>query len=109
MLTSSIFKQRVALPGTGSDYCEINRVLAAAVVSKKFCALLLSDPAQAVAQGYAGEQFILSDAEYDLVLSAQGGSLQEFAQRMGEAISSRPVFTMQPVIPGNIDAPMPAF
>lgn len=109
MLTSPIFKQRVALRGNGSDFCEINRVLAAAVVSQKFCALLLNDPARAVAQGYAGEQFFLSDVEYDLVLSAKGCSLQEFAQRIGETISSRPVFTMQPANLGNIDTQMPAF
>jgi len=109
MLTSPIFKQRVALQRTDSDFYEINRVLAAAVVSQKFCALLLSDPARAVAQGYAGEQFILSDVEYDLVISAQGCSLQDFARRIGETISSRPVFTMQPAHPGSVDAQMPAF
>lgn len=109
MLTSPIFKQCVALHGSSSDFCEINRVLAAAVVSQKFCALLLSDPAHAVAQGYAGEQFFLSDAEYDLVLSAKGCSLQEFAQRIGETISSRPVFTMQPANLSNIDTQTPAF
>lgn len=109
MLTSLIFKQRVALRGNGSDFCEINRVLAAAVVSQKFCALLLSNPARAVEQGYAGQQFLLSDVEYDLVLSARGCSLQEFAQRIGETISSRPVFAAQPANPGSIDAQMPAF
>ncbi len=109
MLTSPIFKQHVALRGNGSDFCEINRVLAAAVVSQKFCALLLSDPARAVEQGYAGERFLLSDAEYNLVLSAQGCSLQEFAQRIGETSSSCPVFAMQPANPGNIEARMPAF
>lgn len=109
MLTSPNFKQRVALRGSGSDFCEINRVLAAAVVSQKFCALLLSDPARAVAQGYAGEQFSLSDAEYNLVISAQGCTLQEFAQRIGETISSHPVFMMRPANSSSIDSQMPAF
>lgn len=109
MLTSPILKQRVALRENGSDFCEINRVLAAAVVSQKFCALLLSNPARAVQQGYAGEKFILSDAEYNLVISAQGVSLQEFAQRIGDMISSHPVFAMQPVDVGGVDAQLPAF
>ncbi len=109
MLTSPILEQRVTLQKTDVDFCEINRVLAAAVVSKKFCALLLSDPARAVAQGYAGEQFALSDAEHDLLLSARGCSLQEIARRVGEANSCRPVFKMQPTIPGSIETQMPAF
>ncbi|GAB4486713.1 MAG: hypothetical protein Fur0016_16460 [Anaerolineales bacterium] len=109
MLTSPIFKQRVAFRANDSDFCEINRVLAAAVVSQKFCALLLSDPARAVAQGYAGEQFFLSDVEYDLALSARGCSLQEFAQQIGETLASRPVFAIQPANSGSIEAQMPAF
>lgn len=109
MLTSLILKQRVALQATHSEFCEINRVLAAAVVSQKFCALLLSDPARAIAQGYAGEEFLLSDAEYDLVLSARDCSLQEFARRIGETISSRAVFAMRPANPASIDNRMPAF
>lgn len=109
MLTSPIFKQRIARQGTTPEFYEINRVLAAAVVSQKFCALLLSDPSLAVAQGYAGEQFNLSDAEYELVLCAQGCTLQEFARRVGETISSRPIFAIQPAHSGSVDAPMPAF
>lgn len=109
MLTSPIFKQRVALNGSDSEFCEINRVLAAAVVSQKFCALLLSAPARAVAQGYAGEQFFLSDAEHDLVLSAQGLSLQEFARQISDKVSSRPVFAMRPTNFGSVDAQTPAF
>jgi hypothetical protein len=103
MLTSPIFKQRVALRKTGSDFSEINRLLAAAVVSQKFCALLLSDPARAVVQGYAGEQFFLSDEEYALVLTIQGSSLQEFASRLCEAIPARPVLAPQ-TIHQHIDA-----
>lgn len=103
MLTSPIYKKRVMVRQPGSDFNEINRVLAAAVVSQKFCALLLSDPARAVVQGYAGEQFLLSDEEYALVLTIQGSSLQEFASRLCETIPARPVLVPQ-TIPQHIDA-----
>jgi hypothetical protein len=91
MLTSQIFEQHISIRGKSTDLGEINRLLAAAVVSRKFCALLLSDPHQAIAQGYEGEQFFLSPDEYHLVLSAQGSTLQEFAKLLCEYIPERPV------------------
>jgi hypothetical protein len=84
LTTSQTFEQRVAPRRTGSDFSEINRLLAAAVVSRQFCALLLSDPARAIAQGFAGEQFFLSPDEYNFILYAQRSSLQEFARQLCE-------------------------
>jgi len=93
MLTSQIFEQHVSIRSKSPDFGEINRLLAAAVVSRKFCALLLSDPEQAIAQGFAGERFFLSPEEYSLVLSAQGSSLQDFARQLCEYIPRQPVTT----------------
>jgi hypothetical protein len=93
MLTSQIFEQHVSIRSKSTDFGEINRLLAAAVVSRKFCALLLTDPHQAIAQGYAGEKFFLSPQEYDFVLSAQGSTLQEFARQLCDYIPSQPVTT----------------
>ena len=70
MLTSQTLDQKVLLRSTSPDFSEINRLLAAAVVSRKFCALLLSEPARAIAQGFAGERFLLSTDEYSLLLSS---------------------------------------
>jgi hypothetical protein len=93
MLTSQTFKQHVSLRNTSVDFSEINRLLAAAVVSRKFCALLLSDPALAITQGYAGERFSLSADEYNLVLSVRGSSLQEFATQLCEYNPRQPILT----------------
>ncbi|RPH62232.1 MAG: hypothetical protein EHM81_02650 [Chloroflexi bacterium] len=105
MLTSSqIIEQRVAPRSIRSDFSEINRLLAAAVVSRKFCALLLSDPARAIAQGYAGEQFFLSADEYNLVLFAERSSLQEFARQLCEYAPGQPRH-IQPVLSPDYSTP----
>ena len=57
----------------------INRLLAAAVVNSSFRDLLLSDPEQALAQGYGGESFTLSPQKRKMVLSIQADNLQDFA------------------------------
>ncbi len=91
MLTSQALEQHVAVSHIAPNFCEINRVLAAAVVSRKFCALLLSDPAKAIAQGFAGEKFHLSPDEYNLILSAQRSSLAELAMQLSELANGQPV------------------
>lgn len=42
---------------------EINRLLTAAVVNRRFCRLLLTNPLAALAQGYRGEAFRLNPEE----------------------------------------------
>ena len=82
MLTARVAKQSVAIRDGCLDFSEINRVLAAAVVSQQFCTMLLKDPARAITQGFAGEQFSLSAEEFNLILSIQSSSLQEFAHQL---------------------------
>ena len=82
MLTHQLFEQQVTVHNGHEEHSDINRLLAAAVVSHQFCNLLLSDPARAISTGYAGEHFSLSADEYDLVLSTHASSLPEFAQQL---------------------------
>ena len=70
-----------------SDSAEINRLLAAAVVSTKFCNLLLTNPARALEEGFAGERFNLSDEEQDFILALHVASLKEFAAQLCEHLS----------------------
>ena len=63
------------------EHSELSRLLAAAVVSRQFCNMLLTDPAAAIQNGFAGEHFSLSADEYEIVLSARGSTLPELAQR----------------------------
>jgi len=67
----------------------VNRLLAAALISKQFCNLLLKDPARALQQGFAGEHFMLSNDEQNFILSLRAGSLQEFVADVCEHLSTR--------------------
>jgi hypothetical protein len=60
----------------------INKLLAAAVVNKKFCDLLLTDPKAALRNGYNGESFQLREEDQRLVLSIQADSLADFAAHL---------------------------
>jgi hypothetical protein len=98
MLTNQLFDQHVKIGKAHRDCNEINRLLAAAVVSRQFCNLLLSDPSRAIKQGYAGENFSLTADEYDLVLSCNAASLPEFARQLckhlpGQTSVAKPVFS----------------
>ena len=61
----------------------IGRLVAAAVVDRKLCQLLLTDVSAALAKGYNNQPFELSDAEMDLVMSVKSpASLADFAQQV---------------------------
>jgi hypothetical protein len=72
------------------DHLEICRLLAAAIVNRAFCQLLLEEPFQALQQGYQGETFLLSSEESDLILSIQAASLTEFASALVLTLGERP-------------------
>ncbi len=60
--------------------------MSAAVVSPRFCRLLLSDPVSALAAGYNGERFQLTPEEVRLVCSIRTTSLRGFAAQLVERI-----------------------
>ncbi len=64
------------------DIHELSRLLTAATVSNKFRHLLLTNPEQALANGYNGEVFHLDAQDLDRILSIQALSLHEFAQQL---------------------------
>jgi hypothetical protein len=64
---------------------DLNRLVNAAVVSKKFCDLLLTDPAVALITGYNGESFHLTDKDRELVLSIRATSLADFALKLTQS------------------------
>lgn len=72
--------------GTQLDYSarndELNRLLSAAVVSKSFRSMLLSSPELALANGYQGEAFNLSDADRSWLFSIKASSLSDLAANM---------------------------
>lgn len=64
------------------DRREVSRLLTAAVVNKRFCKLLLSNPASALASGYNGESFSLEREKKDFIVSIQAKSLADFAKQL---------------------------
>lgn len=67
---------------TLSQSKEINRLLTAAVVNRKFCSLLLADPLQAVTSGYNGETFKLTPEEVQQIRSIQASTLRDFVLQL---------------------------
>ena len=54
----------------------------AAIISREFRDLLLSDPATALATGCNGESFCLTPEEEQLVFSIRASSLTDFAVQL---------------------------
>jgi hypothetical protein len=63
---------------------EINRLLAAAIVSKNFCSMLIEDPIRAIDVGYLGEAFMLSVQEREMLGQIRAETLQDFAVQLME-------------------------
>lgn len=61
---------------------EISRLMAAAVVDRKFRQLLLRDPVRALEKGYRGKSFSFSKSERDLICSVRADSLAELAEEL---------------------------
>jgi len=61
---------------------DMNRLLTAAVVSHKFCNLLLNDPLDAIAKGYNGETFELTAEEVQLLHAIKASSLRDFVKQL---------------------------
>ena len=61
---------------------ELSRLISAAVVSKEFCSLLLTNAESALISGYNGESFRLATEDHELVLKVQATSLSDFALQL---------------------------
>ncbi|MBE3068157.1 MAG: hypothetical protein IMZ73_12155 [Chloroflexi bacterium] len=87
MITTKELQRPVSMMVSPSleDNHELSRMLAAAVVSPKFCDLLLVDPKRAIENGYQGETFLLSDAARYLLLFIHADSLAELARQICQA------------------------
>jgi hypothetical protein len=61
---------------------ELSRLMNAAIISREFRELLLTDPAAALATGCNGESFCLTPEEERLVFSIRASSLTDFAVQL---------------------------
>ncbi|HNB50640.1 MAG TPA: hypothetical protein PK530_01785 [Anaerolineales bacterium] len=64
---------------------DLNRLIAAAVIDREFCALLLTNPLRAIGEGYYGEYFQFSPEAKARIGTIEASSLSEFAQKLVES------------------------
>ena len=64
----------------------LHRLFAAAVVSGQFRETLLKTPEEALANGYLGQPFALSDREASIIKSIRAEDLADFDQQVNQAL-----------------------
>ncbi|MEW5828776.1 MAG: hypothetical protein AB1846_07785 [Chloroflexota bacterium] len=67
----------------------INRLLAAAAISPRFCAGLLADPEHTLQAGFGGEYFPLSQPMMNLLGTIRAKTLSEFVYSLDEKLSHK--------------------
>jgi hypothetical protein len=81
-------KPTLGIRRTQSGRTGLHRLFAAAVVSGQFRETLLSKPEEALAKGYLGQAFSLTDRESTIIKSVRAESLAEFAQQVNHALQT---------------------
>ena len=66
----------------------LNRLFAAAVVSDQFRKTLLRAPEEALANGYLGQTFPLTDQEKKIIKTIRAENLSDFAQKVNQALKT---------------------
>jgi hypothetical protein len=66
----------------------LHRLFAAAVVNDQFRQTLLNKPEEALANGYLGQTFALTDQERSILESVRAETLTDFAQKVNRALKS---------------------
>ena len=69
-----------------ADRNGLHRLFAAAIVSNQFRATLLCEPERALAIGYLGQTFALTDQEKTIIQNVRAENLTDFAQKVNRAL-----------------------
>ncbi|HMB22434.1 MAG TPA: hypothetical protein VKP08_06385 [Anaerolineales bacterium] len=89
MLISDIYSsssqglRKSVMPRTG-----LHQLFAAAIVSDQFRATLLHEPEEALAKGYLGQVFALTDQEKKIIKTIRAENLTDFAQKVNQALKN---------------------
>jgi len=70
------------------NHKSLNQLVCAATVDRRFCDMLLRDPAGALTAGYLDHTFALTAEERDLVVGIRAHALEEFAEAVYHWIST---------------------
>jgi hypothetical protein len=89
MIATRIDNRPVSLTSRSisGENLELSRLMAAAVINPKFCALLLDNPELALDSGFRGETFLFTEEERDLILSIRADSLAELARQLARTFN----------------------
>ncbi|MEW6180866.1 MAG: hypothetical protein AB1522_13160 [Chloroflexota bacterium] len=90
-MTPSLFETRKSDYRDASE--EYGRILTAAVISAQFRQLLLSNPAKALAAGFGGEAFQLSNEDRSRLVAIRATSLADFASQLTGYTANRSIQT----------------
>jgi hypothetical protein len=86
MITSR-FTTKIPLKIDPQDqHAGLSSLFAAAVVSQGFREMLLQDPERALAQGYLGKGFGLSQADASLIVSLNAKTLADLARQVVQTL-----------------------
>jgi hypothetical protein len=66
----------------------LHRLFAAAIVNDQFRNTLLREPDKALANGYLGQTFALSDQEKKIIKAIRAETLTDFAQKVNQALKT---------------------
>jgi hypothetical protein len=66
----------------------LHRLFAAAIVSDQFRTTLLREPEKALANGYRGQVFPLTDQEKKIIQTIRAENLTDFAQKVNQALKN---------------------
>ncbi len=64
---------------------EFSRIISAAVINRRFCEMLLSNPEGAIRNGFSGESFDLKEDDRIKVSSIHANTLSEFAAQLSQS------------------------
>lgn len=73
---------------TAAERTGLHRLFAAAVVSGQFREMLIRKPEEALAKGYLGQAFTLTDRETAVIKSIRAENLADFAQKVHQALQA---------------------
>ena len=69
------------------NHKSLNELVCAATINVRFREALLRDPAKAIASGYFGHSFALTQEERDLVVGIRAKGLEDFAAQVYHFVS----------------------
>jgi len=81
--SASLSFRRTSVGQTG-----LHRLFAAAIVSDQFRETLLREPEAALANGYLGQPFALTDQEKTIIESVRANTLTDLAQKVNQALKN---------------------